>query len=185
MAEKNYSVGEKEYLAIVWAVHLLRPYLEGTYFDLYTDHEALRLILSGSDHSGRLARWRLRLLDFDFTVTYKNRAKNTIADATSRLPTYGEAKLAPGTEISCYIIRNYEKEESEEPPTDVGGEIVAFFTAESSHELEEDEEVSSLSLEVDPHAHIRSKSKTVSTNVSTKSTTKITSTQRWRSNLLK
>ena len=80
-AEKNYSVGEKEYLAIVRAVQLLRPYLEGTHFDLYTDHQALRWILIGSDHSGHLARWRLRILEFDFTVTYKKGAKNKIADA--------------------------------------------------------------------------------------------------------
>ena len=83
----------------------LRPYLEGTHFDLYTDHQALRWILSGSDHSGRLARWRLRLLEFDFTVTYKKGAKDTIADAISRLPTYGEAKLAPDTQAQPAIIR--------------------------------------------------------------------------------
>ena len=184
-AEKNYSVGEKECLAIVWAVQLLRPYIEGTHFDLYTDHQALRWILSGSDHSGLLARWRLRLLEFEFTVTYKKGAKNTIADDISRLPTYGEAKLAPDTEVPCYIIRNYENEDSQEPPTNVEEEGVAVCTAESNHELEKDEEVSSLALEVDPYAHIRSKSKTFSTNISTKLTAKITPTQRWRSNLLK
>ena len=183
-AEKNYSVSEKECLAIVWAVQLLRPYLEGTHYDLYTDHQALRWILPGSDHSGRLARWRLRLLEFDFTVTYRKGAKNTIADAISRLPTYGEAKLAPDTEVPCYFISHYEQEDSQ-PPTDVGGEGIAVFTPETSPELEEDEEVSSLAFEVDPYAHIRSKSKTFSTDVSTKSTAMITPTQRWRSNRLK
>ena len=171
-AEKNHSVGEKECLAIVCAVQLLRPYLEGTHFDLYTDHQALRWILSGSDHSGRLARWKLPLLEFEFTLTYKKGAKNTIADAISRLPTYGEAKLAPDTEVPCYIIRNYEKEDFQESPTDVGGEGVAVFTAEASHELEKEEQVSSLALEVDPYAHIRLKSKTFSTSDSTNSTAK-------------
>ena len=159
-AEKNYSVGEKEFLAIVREVQLLRPYLEGTHFDLYTDHQALRWNRSGSDHSGRLARWRLRLLEFDFIVTYKNGDKNTIADAISRLHIYGQTKLAPDTDVSCYFISRHEQEDCQEPPNDVGGEGVAVYTAESSPELEEAEEVSSLALEVEPYAHIRSKSKT-------------------------
>ena len=85
--DKNYSVGKKECLNIVCAVQLLRPYLVGIHFYLYTDHQALIWMLSGSDHSGRLARWRLRLLEFEFTVTYKKGSTNTIADAISRLPT--------------------------------------------------------------------------------------------------
>ena len=116
-------------LAIVWAVQFLRLYLEGIHFDLYTDHQALRWIFSGSDHSGRLARWRLRLLEFDFTITYKKGANNTIADPISRLPADGEAKLAPDTEVPCYLISNYEQEDSQEPPTGVGGESVAVCNA--------------------------------------------------------
>ena len=87
-AEKNYSTGEREFLAIIWAVHILRPYLEGQHFVLHTDHHAFKSVLSGSDPTGRLARWRFRLLEFDFTVYYKKGAKNTVADAISRLPTY-------------------------------------------------------------------------------------------------
>ena len=105
-AERNYSVGEKECLAIVWAVQMLRPYLEGTHFHLFTDHQALKWILSGSDHSGRLARWRLGLLEFDFTISYKKGIKNTIADAVSRLPTYGESDFAPDIDVPCYVVES-------------------------------------------------------------------------------
>jgi hypothetical protein len=69
-AERNYSTPEKECLAIVWAVMQLRPYLEGNYFVIQTDHNSLRWVLNLSDAHGRLARWRLRLLEFDFEVQY-------------------------------------------------------------------------------------------------------------------
>lgn len=94
-AEKNYSTGEKECLAVVWAVQILRPYLERSHFDLYTDHQALRWIMNLYDAFGRLARWRLRLLEYDFTVHYRKGLKNQIADAISRLPTWGETGIAP------------------------------------------------------------------------------------------
>ena len=126
LAEKKYSVSEKECLAIFWAVQLLRPYLEGIHFDLYTNHQALRWIHLGSDHSGRLTRWRLRLLEFDFTVTYKKGAKNTIADVISRLPTYAEAKLAPDTEVPCYLIRNYDREDPKNPQPTKKGSVSRF-----------------------------------------------------------
>ena len=150
-AEKNYSVGEKECLAIVWAVQLLRPYLEGTHFDLYIDDHALKWMLSGSDHSGRLARWRLRLLEFDFSVAYKKGAKNTIADAISLLPTYGEAQLAPDTEVPCYLIHG---SASEGTPTDERGAGLDAFCAETSNHTLDDTTYSSQVLEVEtecPH----------------------------------
>ncbi len=87
-AEKNYSAGEKECLAI-WAVQILQPYLQMEEFDLFTDHQALRWIFSLADGSNRLARWRLILMGHRFRVHYKKSAKNTIADTISRLPTYG------------------------------------------------------------------------------------------------
>ena len=150
-AEKNYSVGKKECLAIVCAVQLLRPYLEGTHFDLYTDNQALKWILSGSDHSGRVARWRLRLLEFDFSDTYKKGAKNTIADAISRLPTYGEAQLAPDTEVLCYLIHGPVPEGT---ATDEGGAGLDAFCAETSNHTLDDTTYSSQVLEVEtecPH----------------------------------
>lgn len=103
-AERNYSVGERECLAVIWAVQLLRPYLERTHFQLYTDHQALRWMFNMADGSSRLARWRLRLLEFDYEIQYKTGATNTIADAISRLPTFGESTFKPDLEIPCFSV---------------------------------------------------------------------------------
>ena len=103
-AERNYTVTEKECLAVVWSLQILRPYLERNHFDVYTDHQPLRRLLSLNDASGRLARWRLLLQEMDFSIQYKKGIKNTIADAISRLPTFGESTVPPETDLPCFLI---------------------------------------------------------------------------------
>ena len=107
-AERNYSTTEKECLAVVWGCQILRPYLEGETFGVYTDHQALKWLLGATDVSGRLARWRLRLSEFDFSVEYKTGKKNTLADALSRLPTAGETNVAPDLDVPvCTLCVNH------------------------------------------------------------------------------
>ena len=67
-AELKYSTKERERLAVVWAPLLLRSYIEGTRFTVRTDHAALKRMLHMDGAHRRLARWRLRLPEFNHVV---------------------------------------------------------------------------------------------------------------------
>ena len=45
-AETNYSTTKKECLAVVWGVHIFRPFLVATHFEILTDHYALQWLRS-------------------------------------------------------------------------------------------------------------------------------------------
>ena len=84
--ESNYAATEGECLAVVWAIKYFRAYLWGRKFKLETDHQALKWLMTTTDLSGKLARWSLRLQEFDFEIEYKPGATNQNADALTRLP---------------------------------------------------------------------------------------------------
>ena len=70
-SERNYSVTEVECYAVVWAITSLRPYIEGTHFTVRTDHDVLQWVMTLTDYSIRLTRWRLCLAEFDCTIEYR------------------------------------------------------------------------------------------------------------------
>ena len=83
-AEKNYTATEKEALAMVYAVNKFRHYLLGNKFIFYVDHLALQYLVNEPQVSGKLARWLLLFLEFDFKVIYKPGKIHGVADALSR-----------------------------------------------------------------------------------------------------
>lgn len=104
-SEINYSTIEKELLAIVWATKYFRPYLFGRKFKILTDHRPLQWVMSLKEPNSRLTRWRLKLSEYDFTVTYKQGKFNTNADALSRIELHND-------ETSSIIVNP-----SESPPS--------------------------------------------------------------------
>ena len=85
-AERNYTVTEREGLAVVFALKKFRHYLLPRTFHLFTDHQALRGIFNKPELTGRLARWLTLLSEFSYETYYRPGRANPHADALSRVP---------------------------------------------------------------------------------------------------
>ena len=67
-AERNYTTGEQELLAVVHAMRTRRCYLEGLEITMVTNHNPFGYLQTQSNLSGRQVRWSEYLQAFRFNI---------------------------------------------------------------------------------------------------------------------
>jgi hypothetical protein len=83
-SEINYSITEKECLALDWALKKFKGYVWGCKIVVVTDHQALCWLLTKRDLAGRLARWSLSIQEYDIEIRYRSGKLHDNADCLSR-----------------------------------------------------------------------------------------------------
>ncbi|XP_070672177.1 uncharacterized protein [Malus domestica] len=96
-AQLNYSITEKELLAVVFALVKFHSYLVGSKVIVYSDHATLRYLLTKKDAKPRLIRWILLLQEFNLEIRDKKGSENVVADHLSRLidENHGDGQILP------------------------------------------------------------------------------------------
>jgi len=89
-AELNYSITDKELLAIKDAFSTWRHLLLGAKFKIkvFTDHKNLLYTLGGKIGNQRQHRWHLFFQEYDFELSYRQGCKYGNPDSLSRRPDY-------------------------------------------------------------------------------------------------
>ena len=112
-SERNYSVIQRECLAIIFALKQFRHYLLGHKFSLLTDHAPLQW-LSSQKMEGLLARWALAAQEYTFTIMYRSGSANKNADALSRKSEQCDDHSA-ATSFESLTIKELQQHQAEDP----------------------------------------------------------------------
>ncbi len=93
---------------MVFSLHKFRHYLLGNKFVFYVNHMALIYLVNKLEALGRIVRWLLFFLQYDFTIVYKPNKIQVVVDVLSRLPDSTEPTCVPNqtTNASLFYIRS-------------------------------------------------------------------------------
>ena len=69
---------------MIFALKILRHYLYGVTYEIYTDHKSLKYIFQQRELNLRQRRWMEFLKDYDCSILYHPGKANAVADALSR-----------------------------------------------------------------------------------------------------
>ncbi|POM74905.1 LOW QUALITY PROTEIN: Putative retroelement [Phytophthora palmivora] len=99
-AKINYSIREKELLAILFGLRLWRVYLLDKPCIVETDHRSLETLFSQKTISRRVARWYDELCEYPIKFRYIPGKDNEVADGISRRPDFKDGVPATLTSIT-------------------------------------------------------------------------------------
>ena len=76
---------KNELLAIVYALDKIRAYFVGLIIIIFTNHSALKYLLTKQDAKARLIKWVLLLQEFNLHIKDKKGVENVVVNHLSRL----------------------------------------------------------------------------------------------------
>ena len=84
--ETKYPVHKLEFLCLKWAItEQFHKYLYGNTFDVYTDNNPLKYVLTAAKLDAMGQRWITGLVNYNFYLHYWSEKSNVEADALSKI----------------------------------------------------------------------------------------------------
>ncbi len=82
-AETNYSSYEGECFVVIRAIIHFKPYLYGTKFTLYIDHQPIKWLMTNDKLTSKFVCWALILQEYEFKVIHQPGITHQNADTMS------------------------------------------------------------------------------------------------------
>ncbi|MBW0499319.1 hypothetical protein O181_039034 [Austropuccinia psidii MF-1] len=85
-SDARYWATQKECLCLVWALEKLHYYLDGAFFEVYTDCTALKSLLNMNTTNRHMLRWQIAIQEYrgNMTIIYKEGENHTNADGKGK-----------------------------------------------------------------------------------------------------
>lgn len=81
---RHYDARRLELLAVIMGLEHFKPYIDGVTVKLDTDHRNLTFLSNVKHSSGQLARWAMRLSEYNYELRYRPGKQMEVADCLSR-----------------------------------------------------------------------------------------------------